>query len=253
MKNKSRVDQLVTIFRYLQSLSDMVNIYLTEDRLYIQGMDASHACLCEVAISSKWFDTYNTVNMTLGVSCKILFKVINCWKDGQEIKLHCEDGGDKLYINFNGGNNINKDFALPLIEIDTDLLEVPVSDYPVDLELDSDVFKDLISEMSVFSESLSIGCDKETVSLCADGECGKMTTAINEEDIEMLATEEDYTLDISLGINYISTICNFNKINKMVYLHLSNEQPVKIHYSLDDKDSNESNNYIRFFIATKID
>ena len=112
IKNKSRVEQLVTVFRYLQSLSDMVNIYLTEERLYIQGMDASHVCLSEVAISSKWFDTYNTVNMTLGVSCKILFKVINCWKDGQEIKLHCEDGGDKLYINFNGGNNINKSFYL---------------------------------------------------------------------------------------------------------------------------------------------
>ena len=40
------------------------------------------------------------------------------------------------------------------------------------------------------------------------------------------------------------------KLNKDIHIHCSENVPLKLHYSLDEGDSK---NYVRFFIAPKID
>ena len=253
LTDKAKVGKLVTIFRYLKNLSEMVNINLTKSLFYIQGLDASHACMSEVAICASWFDSYESDNMTLGVSCDILFKVINCWKEGQQIKLHAENGGDKLYIDFEGEGYLDKYFALPLIDIEADIFEIPKTEYPVDLMISSGIFKELIDEMAVFNDTLKFNCEEDSISFQSDGDSGKMSTTIKDDDIEILVVEEDYILDIAVGLNYIAQTCNFHKVNEFVFIHCSNEVPINIHYSLDNKNSDESESYVRFFVATKID
>ena len=95
--------------------------------------------------------------------------------------------------------------------------------------------------------------DWETINLTANGEMGKMTAAIKEENIVEYAIEEDTTVDLIISIKFIQTMCGFSKISDVAYLHCSNNRPVKLHYSLDDEDSADSANYVRFFVAPKID
>lgn len=254
IKEKTKVCKLAAIFRYLKNIVELVNINLTPECLYIQGLDSSHACLVEVKIQSSWFDSYDSDSMTLGVSCSILFKVINCWKEQQEIIMECDDDiVDKLSINFQGEGTLSKEFQLPLIDLDCDILTIPDYDYKVDLAIDSGIFKELIDEMAIFNDTIKFKCNEESVSVIADGHAGAMNITIKDDDIEELAIEEDFELDVNVSTNYIVQTCNFNKLNNVVYLHSSNDKPVKIHYSLDDSDSIDSKSYVRFFVATKID
>mgnify|MGYP003321573008 CR=1 FL=1 len=48
---------------------------------------------------------------------------------------------------------------------------------------------------------------------------------------------------ILMGIKFIQTMCGFSKISDVAYLHCSNNKPVKLHYSLDDEDSEGSLGY----------
>ena len=48
-------------------------------------------------------------------------------------------------------------------------------------------------------------------------------------------------------------MCGFSKISEVAYLHCSNESPIKLHYSLDGEDSIDSINYVRFFVAPRIE
>jgi len=48
-------------------------------------------------------------------------------------------------------------------------------------------------------------------------------------------------------------MCGFSKISNIAYLHCSNETPVKLHYSLDGADSSASKNYVRFFVAPRLE
>ena len=53
-------------------------------------------------------------------------------------------------------------------------------------------------------------------------------------------------------MRYVAQVCAFERISENIYFHCSNDKPVNLHYSLDEKDSSESENYVRFFIAPKI-
>jgi len=248
LTSKAKVNQLVTLFRHLKNLVDNVNIHLTSDKFYIQGMDPSHACLVEVNIQSAWFDEYKGQNEVLGVNCELLFKVIDCWKEGQIITVETRNE-EKLLIDFDGGDSISKSFSMPLVDLETEVMDIPDKEYSVDMALKSTEFKEIISELTIFNKELTVKCTEESILLEADGDAGKMQAIIKESDIEEYCVEEDCDLDISFAISYINQMCAFCKLNEVVYIHTSLDTPLKMHYSLDDEGSEDSSSYVRFYVA----
>jgi proliferating cell nuclear antigen PCNA len=254
LTNKKKISQLVTIFRHLKGIVIDVNIMFSKEMFYIQSMDSSHACLVEIKIMSDWFDKYALKeDEVLGVNSEMLFKVIDCWKEGQEITIYTKKNNN-LFIDFNGEKQVTKKFKLPLIDIDSDIMEIPDKEYDVDLLLKSNDFKELVSELSIFNNTIMFRCssDDEKVVIEADGGLGAMQVEIKDDDILEFAISEDLELSVTYALSYINTMCCFSKLNDSVYIHSSDDVPMKLHYSLDDKDSSESNNYVKFYLAPKI-
>lgn len=255
LTEKKKITQLVTIFRNLKGIVTDVNICLTNESFYIQSMDSSHACLVEVMIKSDWFDKFTIKeDEVLGVNSEILFKIIDCWKEGQEITLYTKNS-NKLYIDFTGGNQPVKKFSLPLMDIEDEVLNVEEKEFDVDLCLKSNEFKELINELSIFNSTLCISCNsnEDKIVIRADGGLGAMQVEIKDADILSYEVVEDLNLSLNYAISYINTMCNFSKLNSDVYIHCSEDVPLKLHYSFDDKSSSESENYTRFYLAPKFD
>jgi len=254
--DKKKINQLVTIFRHLKGIVVDVNLILSEEMFYIQSMDGSHACLVEIKLTRDWFDKYTLKeDEVLGINSEILFKVIDCWKEGQEITIYTKNNNNNLFIDFNGEKQVTKKFQLPLIDIDSDIMDIPEKDYDVDLLLKSNDFKELISELSIFNSTIIFKCssDDEKVIIDANGGMGAMQVEIKDDDILEFAISEDLDLSVTYALSYINTMCSFSKLNYCVYIHSSDDVPMKLHYSLDDKDSSESENYVKFYLAPKID
>ena len=256
LTEKPKINKLVTIFRHLKGIVTDVNLILSSDVFYIQSMDSSHACLVEVKILSDWFDKYDVkVDEVLGINSEILFKVIDCWSDGQEIVIYTKKNNNNLFIDFEGEKQLSKKFQLPLIDIDSDVLEIPEKEYDVDLALKSNDFKELVSELKIFNNTIMFKCNsnEEKVVIEANGGMGAMQVEIKDDNILEFAISEDLELSVTYALSYINTMCNFSKLNDCVYIHSSDNIPMKMHYSLDDKDSNESKNYVKFYLAPKIE
>ena len=254
--DKKKINQLVTIFRHLKGIVVDVNLILSKEMFYIQSMDSSHACLVEIKIMSNWFDKYTLkTDEVLGINSEILFKVIDCWKDGQEITIYTKNNNNNLFIDFQGEKQVIKKFQLPLIDIDSDVMDIPEKDYDVDLLLNSNDFKELISELSIFNNTIMFICnsDDEKVIIEANGGMGGMQVEIKDDNILEFAISEDLELSVPYALSYINTMCSFSKLNDSVYIHSSEDVPMKLHYSLDEKDSTESENYVKFYLAPKID
>jgi proliferating cell nuclear antigen len=256
ISNKKKVDKLVTIFRHLKSIVIDVNLNFTDKGLYIQSMDSSHACLVEISIRNEWFDKFTIKkDEVLGINTEMLFKVIDCWNEGQEITIYTNNKKtNRLFIDFTGEKKPKKKFNLPLIDIESDILEIPEKDYDVDLSLKSNEFKELITELAIFNNTINFECksDSDKINIKAEGQLGTMEVEITDEDINEMAITENLTLSVSYAISYICTMCNFSRLNKDVYIHSSEDVPIKIHYSIDEQDSIESKNYIRFYLAPKL-
>ena len=165
-----------------------------------------------------------------------------------------EETADKLGVNFDSiGENktIRKCFEIPLMNLDTEHLHIPEQEYEADIAIMSDEFADIISQLTIFGDELHIKCG-ETIDLVAKGDMGQMTASIKQEDIVEYGIEEDVNINITVALRFIHNMCGFSKIADIAYLHCSNETPIKLHYSLDDEDSVNSKNYVRFFVAPKI-
>jgi proliferating cell nuclear antigen PCNA len=257
INDPKKVSIFATIFRRLKDVAPDVNIDLYTDKMYIQGMDDARVCLFELLLQSDWFEEFDVNKQdVLGIKCEIMFKMIGCLEDGQKIVMHMKDKADKLSVDFDAlsgdKKSIKKSFEVPLMMIDSEHLEIPPVEYQSDIIIKSTQFSELISQLAIFGDEISVNCNMNTIDFASKGEYGQMTASIKDEDIVEYAIEEDANVDLTCGLKFVTQVCAFEKITNNIYLHFSNERPLKLHYSLDEKSSDESQNYVRFFIAPKI-
>ena len=262
LTNKQKINQFSHIFKNLKNISTDVEMHIQENRVYIQGMDAGHVCLFEIELKSFWFNEYkfDGVDMRLGINCEVLHKIINCKEDHQNIKLKAIDE-DKLHITLyprEGQSGITKEFELTLMDIDSDLLDIPDVDYDADIEILSADLSNIVTQLSLFGTDLNVNCE-EKITFKGSGELGTMNAIIEEDQICMYAIAEDTTVNLSFSMNYFVKMVSFAKLNPITKIHFGTEYPMKLQYdldfALDDEDEegdDDAKNYIRFFLAPKV-
>jgi len=252
-----KVKAFATIFRQLKDVVADVNIDMSADTMYIQGMGASHVCLFELLLQKEWFAEYKVDKpFVMGIHCEFMFKMLGCLEDGQKITMHMNEDEDRLSVDFESiGLNatIRKGFKMPLVNLECEHLTIPDAEYESDISIMSNEFAELIGQLSIFGDELRIKCSMETVDLTSKGDMGQMTASIEEENIVEYSIEEGTVVNLSVSIKFINRMCGFSKISNVAYLHCSNETPLKLHYSLDDENSSDSKNYVRFFVAPRLE
>lgn len=265
LSNPKKVSQFACILRHLKNLSLDIEWLVDENKFYTQGMDSSHACLFELELKPDWFDIYEVeMSHSLGINCELIFKIFNCMGENQKIEISYNDTKDNMCITLlphEGEKGIERQFELPLINLESELLDVPETEWSADIEMLSSEFSQLVDQLSIFGNDLRVRCNEEII-LTGSGENGKMNAIIQNEDILMYALEEDVTLDLNYSMPFVKEMASYSKLNKKVKINISNDIPMKIQYDLDDFMDNDDvteddeevvNNYIRFFLAPKIE
>ena len=264
LSNQKKVAQFACILRHLKNLSSDIEWSISAEQFYTQGMDSSHACLFELQLNPEWFDVYDVKkNCMLGINCELIFKIFNCLGENQKVEIEYEETKDNLCISLlpiEGEKGIEKIFELPLINMEVDMLEVPDTEWSADIEMLSSEFSQLIDQLSIFGNDLAIKCNDE-ITLTGSGEHGKMNARIKNDDILLYAIEEDSEIIVNYSMVFIKEMASYSKLNKKVSIGVSIDIPIKIQYDLDDfmddEDDNDeeyiSKNFIRFFLAPKIE
>ncbi len=264
INNDKKVYQITQILHNLKNISSELNLLCDENGLYAQGMDSSHVCLFELNIRPGWFDTYNcSQECVMGIHCEMLFKIISCIKEGQHIDMKHDpvNSASKLTINLLG-NSYDKSFELSLIDIESDMVELPEKEYTADIKIVSKDYAELVNQLSIFGDRLKIKCDDEIV-LNSENEFGKVDITVKEEDIIEYIMEEEGKIDTTFGIRFITMITKFSNLSKEIGIHISNGFPIKMVYNLDDwkdkpmdesgEDNDEIVNYMSFYLAPLLD
>jgi len=254
ISDPKKIAQFANIFRHCKQITEVVNLNFDGDGLYMQGMDVSHACLFELKISEKWFDEFKVkTDCIIGVYCEILFRIISCLSDGQCITLSMGESKDQLCIDFTGKGTIEKSFEIPLVDVISDILTAPDIEYTADIGFESAEFAALVRQLSIFSDTLRFKLSDRGIDLIASGDHGKMTADIKEELVNEYAVEEGADISVSFGMTYMEKICSFSKLSSDMTVHCHLEFPMRVDYPLDGRSFSDSESYMRFFLAPKID
>ena len=142
----------------------------------------------------------------------------------------------------------DKNYAIPLVDIDVELMAIPSMEYQAEITFPSPVFSTLIDQMKMFGETLSLTCSEEKVEMSAESqECGKMFVNIPIDDLNAFAIEEDELLDMTFSLMHLKNFCMFGKMSKEVEVNLKRDFPIKLVYTLDHDDARAM-----FYLAPKI-
>ena len=254
INNEKKVYQFTTILQNLKSISNDLTLQCEEKGIYAQGMDSGHVCLFELNIGGEWFDKYSCSEpCSMGINCEMLFKIISCIKEGQHIDMKHDPSTPKLTVDLLG-NSYDKSFELSLLDIDSEMIELPEKEYTADIRFVSKDYSELINQLSIFGDKLKISCNDNIV-LNSENEFGKVDITVKEEDIIEYMMEEDSSIESWFGIKFVNMITKFANLNKEISIHISNDFPVKFMYNLedwkdktDDEDS-EIKHFMAFYLA----
>jgi len=267
----AKAEQFATIFQHIKAFTEHINITFFHDYMYIQCMDTAHVSIMETTLPGVWFDRYISAggdSITIGLSSTLLYKILNAREKTQIIEiLYTSEDTDRLYVHLRnpetGGGSAKTDFEkrfeIPLMEIDSDVMEIPPIEHQAEITISSYHFASIINQLKMFGDSMEIQCSEEKIMLVSHSpENGKMFVEIKIDDLSSFIIDEGGDLSLAFSLSYLHNICLYNKIAKEVDLKFSSNYPMQVSYyldqSLDSENSDESRKraQISFFLAPKI-
>lgn len=272
IKNPIKADIFVSLFQYISKFTENMNLMFEKDRFYMQTINTSHVVILEICLPKEWFDVYEIVegSLNIGVNTALFYKVLKKREKTQQIQIQYNGKvDDRLQFFFTTCSTeielenksedkkarkdedliFDKDFEIPLIDIEEELLSIPSMDYQAELSLSTDKFANLIGQLKDFGETLEIECSEDKITLSAhSSENGKMITRILIEDLTEFAIEENEKIQMEFALKYLYDICLYQKISKTIEIKISKDFPMRILYPL----GSEQDATFLFYLAPKM-
>lgn len=256
IEQTEKAEVLTSIFQHIRLFTDTVNLHFETERLYIQCMDHSHVSIMELILPSAWFSSYEvSQSIVLGVNAVFLYRVLNSRDKTQKIHFTCGESPDFLNVHLTGENKkeFDKHFELPLIDVDSELMQIPDVDYVAEIDIGSQQFAAIINQLKMFGDSLELTCTEEKIQLASSSQDqGKMFVEISIDDVSGYAINEGEELNVGFSLNYLHNMCMYSKIAKEVHLEFSQNYPMKFSYFLGEEEEKEKA-CLRFYLAPRVD
>ena len=252
--NSAKAEIFSSIFQHMKLFTDSINVMFEPGRMFIQAMDSARVSIVEMYLPADWFDKYENTKggtVTLGINTTIMFKVLSTRDKIQSILLHYDMAqSDKLGLEFKSESKavFNKNFEIPLMDLDEEMMEIPTMDYQAEFSLPSANFASLVNQMKLFGDTLQFECSEDKIQMSAVSlDVGKMNVNIPIDDLNSFAIEEGENLDLSFSITHLSSICAYSKIAKDIDICITNNYPIRLTYLLNDGGAK-----FVFYLAPKI-
>jgi len=251
-----KAELFAAIFQHIRVFTDNINIMFEPEHMYIQLIDSSRVSFVEIVLPSNWFDEYKLIddnNSVLGINSTILFRILNSREKTQAIHIkYTNEDNDKLNIEFlsENKNEFNKYFEVPLIDIDSELLQIPEMEHSAEFTISASHFSNIINQLKLFGDTLDIQCSEEKIVLYSHSQdSGKMSVEIKIDDLTSFSINEGENMKTSFGLTYLNNICLYNKIAKEIEIKITENAPLKIVYLLNGQPDAK----MTFYLAPKID
>lgn len=253
LSDSDKISKFSILFQHLKAITEHVVLYMNSGGVHMQGMDPSHCTCFEVRLTSQWFDTFEYDQdkdiTSLGISTNVLHKIIGTKKETQSLTIGVLEDENNLNVSLTGGDNVlDKYFEIPLMDIEQELFELNNEDSDVDLIMTSKNFSELVSQLQMFNDRLTMTFTEETVSMVSNGLDGSMKVNISFDDVIEYTVEEKIQLKQSYSLKFVSMMCQFSKLSEEFAMAFSKDRPMYGRYNLDDKNS-----FVSFYLAPKVE
>jgi proliferating cell nuclear antigen len=248
----SKAEIFTCIFQHIRPFTDNVSLIFRSGGLYFQTMDSSRVSIVELTLPRGWFDVYSFSHkgdIVLGLNTAILFKILNVREKQQRIQMVYESE-DSFEIHFTSEDKsvFDKHFRCPLVDLDSETMLIPDTEYTAEFTLPSATFLTLIQQLKTFGDTLDIECTEEKIQLAAkSSETGAMSVDVPIDDLNSFAINEGEELRMSFSLACLHNICAFSKTAKEISVRMCSDYPLSIIYPITEEDA-----HLKVYLAPKI-
>jgi hypothetical protein len=166
--------------------------------------------------------------------CKNWFQQIN-----QNLQFY-ESKNIKTFI-LNWQPDYNKYFEIVLIDIEHELIKIPVLEYDAEMTICPKIWNELLTQLSLFGDRIKIKCNEEIIELKCIGDQGEMKIDIPIDNIQEYSINEGEEMEMLFYLHLLSKLTLTTKLTNSVSISFKKEYPLQIKYMFD-------NNILVFYV-----
>eukprot|EP00891_Asterochloris_glomerata_P005635 jgi/Astpho2/5635/fgenesh1_pm.00079_%23_40_t len=254
---EARLSEAALLKKLLEAVKELVtdaNFDCSGTGFQLQAMDSSHVSLVSLSLRSDGFEHFRCDrNLSMGMNLNNMAKMLKCAGNDDVITMKAEDNGDTVTFMFESKNQERiSDFELKLMDIDSEQLGIPDTDYAATVKMPSAEFQRICKDLSSIGDTVNISVTKDGVKFSTSGDIGSANITVrqnNAVDKPEEATDIDLNEPVSLtfALRYLNSFAKATPLSPVVVLSMSKELPVVVEYRIADMG------YVRFYLAPKIE
>lgn len=251
ISNGQGIQRFSTILSNSKQFMETITCHFKEDGMYFRGLDHTRSCMIECALKKDWFDAYEFNEGTdmpiASFNAVVIQKVLKARHESQEIEMEIDGENDSLMISFTKGNNFNKIFEIPLMNVDSQNMEMQETETDVDLMIDSKKMEILTTNLVNFNDELKMNFTEEKIIFTAHGLDGSMSVEIDFDDVTEYAVGENTELTQTFNLKMLNQMCGFSSLTDEMKIGFCNGRPMSLKYTMGE------GSHLLFYLAPKVD
>jgi len=247
--------------KLMESVKDLItdaNFDCNSSGISLQAMDSAHVALVALFLRADGFHHFRADrSISLGISLAAMAKILKCAGNDDIITLKAEDQAENVTFMFESPKQTRvSHFALKLMDIDSEHLGIPDTEYQCVVSMPSAEFQRIVREVGVIGDTVKITASKEGVKFQVVGDMGtgsivcKSNPSVDDaKEAVIVKCEEEVSLTFAL--RYLNFFAKATPLFDSVVLRMSPDVPLVTEYKIGDKGGELG--YIRFYLAPKIE
>eukprot|EP01116_Phalansterium_solitarium_P025069 TRINITY_DN9408_c0_g2_i1.p1 TRINITY_DN9408_c0_g2~~TRINITY_DN9408_c0_g2_i1.p1 ORF type:complete len:263 (+),score=77.92 TRINITY_DN9408_c0_g2_i1:97-885(+) len=255
---EARLQQAGLLKKILEAVKDLVtdaNFDCSSSGIQLQAMDSSHVSLVSLLLRADGFEHYRCDrNLSLGINLGSMAKILKCASNDDIVTLKAEDSGDTLTFMFETPKQDKiSDFELKLLEIDSEHLGIPDTEYKAVIKMPSSEFQRICRDMTILGDTVVISTTKEGVKFSVTGDLGtgnitcRPSSEVDTKEGDAVTIELEEPVQLTFALRYLNFFTKATALSDSVSLSMSADVPLVTEYKIEDLG------FVRYYLAPKID
>jgi len=219
----------------LESIAEIVDeaaFVFDKNCFKINGADPSIISKVEVHLDREFFTRYSVEEPSeLGVDMSSLDKIAKRILANDIVTLRSRTNENTLEMVLNGG--IERRFDASLIDLNNNLPKISI-DFPVMIEIDSEVFRNSIKDLAVVGGSVIFDASNGKMTLSSLGETGNAVVTISNDNKIVRDISVSQPCSARYNISYLMSFLKAGQISDSIKISFGEKDyPLKLEFIFD--------------------
>jgi len=255
---EARLNPAGLLKKILDSIKDLVtdaNFDCSTSGISLQAMDSSHVSLVSLLIRQDGFEHFRADReLSLGINLSSMSKILKCASNDDVVTIKADDTADSVTFMFESPKQDKiSDFELKLMDIDSEHLAIPDTEYKAVVTMSSSEFQRICRDLTILGDTVTIAVTKEGVKFSVSGDLGsgniqcRQSASIDSKPEESTTIHLQEPVSLTFALRYLNFFTKATALSPTVSLSMSKDVPLVVEYRTDDFG------YLRFYLAPKIE